>query len=254
MNEQPSDSPAIQPATTGRAKLIALVIMVAGSMVALKYLPLNEYFGQFFEYVQSLGIWGPVLLAVVYIFATVLMVPGLILTLGAGFAFDLVEGTIAVSIGSTLGALAAFFVGRTMARDFVAQKTAQFPKFAAVDQAVEKAGFKIVLLTRLSPAFPFNALNYLFSITKVRPRDYFLASWIGMFPGTIMYVYFGTAIKNVAELVAGRFEGGMEQKILLAVGLVATVVVTVYVTKLARNAIKEFVPTEELAADKRGFK
>ena len=65
-----------------------------------------------------------------------------------------------------------------------------------------------------------------------------------MLPGTIMYVYFGTAIKNLADLAAGRFDGGTNQKILLGVGLLATVVVTVYITRLARAAIREYVPSE----------
>lgn len=237
-----------KPATNSRAKLIVFGIVIAGLAAAFKFLPVNEYIGRFLQYVQSLGVWGPVLLAVVYVIATVMMVPGLILTLGAGFAFGLVQGTITVSIGSVIGATAAFLIGRTMARDFVEQKVAEFPKFSAVDKAVENAGFKIVLLTRLSPAFPFNVLNYLFSITSVRTRDYFFASWIGMLPGTLMYVYFGTAIKNIADLVGGRFEGGTGQKVLLAVGLLATVVVTVYVTRVARAAIREHVSTDEAVA------
>lgn len=230
--------------SSSKAKLVLFALAILGLFLAFKFLPLNEYLGRFFQTIQSLGVWGPVLLAAVYVVATVFMVPGTILTLGAGFAFGVVTGTIAVSIGSVLGALLAFLVGRTMARDFVEQKVKEFPKFAAVDQAVEKAGFKIVLLTRLSPVFPFNVLNYLFSITKVRTRDYFLASWIGMLPGTIMYVYFGTAVKNIADLVGGRFEGGTSQKVLLGVGLLATVAVTVYVTRVARAAIREFVPPE----------
>jgi len=228
----------------GKVKLVLFALVIVGLSMAFKFLPLNEYLGSFFQTIQSLGVWGPALLAAAYVVSTVLMVPGTILTLGAGFAFGVVTGTVAVSIGSVLGALLAFLVGRTMVRDFVEQKVKQFPKFAAVDQAVEKAGFKIVLLTRLSPVFPFNALNYLFSITKVRTRDYFLASWIGMLPGTIMYVYFGTAVKNIADLIGGRFEGGTSQKVLLGVGLLATVVVTVYVTRVARSAIREFVPAE----------
>ncbi len=241
-----------ESATNGPAshklKLFVFAVALVSLFLAFKFLPLNTYLTSFFEYIQSLGIWGPVLLSVVYVFATVMMVPGTILTLGAGFAFGVVPGTIAVSVGSVLGALLAFLVGRTMARDFVSQKAAQYPKFAAVDQAVEQAGFKIVLLTRLSPAFPFNVLNYLFSITKVRTRDYFFASWIGMLPGTILYVYFGTAIKNIADLVGGNFDGGWQQKVLLGVGLLATLVVTVYVTRVARTAIREYVPQETEAA------
>lgn len=239
--------PAVAPGGGGRTRLAALVVVLLGLATASKVLPFHALLGQFLGFVQSLGVWGPVLLALVYIVATVLMVPGLILTLGAGFAFGLVQGTIAVSVGSVLGATAAFLLGRTLGRDYVEHKAAAMPKFAAIDRAVQRSGFKIVLLTRLSPAFPFNVLNYLFSITSVRTRDYFLASWIGMFPGTLMYIYFGTAIKNIADLVGGRFEGGVAQKVLLAVGLIATVAVTVYITRIARAAIREYVPEEEAA-------
>jgi uncharacterized membrane protein YdjX (TVP38/TMEM64 family) len=232
-------------------KLVLLGIVLVGFGAAFKFLPVDEYLARFLEHVQELGFWGPVLMAVAYVLATVLMVPGLILTLGAGFAFGLVKGAIAVSVGSLLGATAAFLIGRTVARRFVEQKVGEYPKFVAVDRAVQDAGFKIVLLTRLSPAFPFNVLNYLFSITSVRFRDYFFASWIGMLPGTLMYVYFGTAIKNLADLAAGRFEGGAPQKVLLLVGLVATVAVTVYITKLARNAIRDYVPSEETSDQSR---
>lgn len=246
-----ADQPNLEPGqaraakqTGNPSKLLAFIAVLACLFLSFKFLPFNEYLGSFFETIQSLGVWGPVILAGTYIVATVLMVPGTILTLGAGFVFGLTTGTIAVSVGSVLGALLAFLVGRNVARDFVEQKVSQFPKFAAVDHAVEQAGFKIVLLTRLSPAFPFNVLNYLFSVTKVRTRDYFLASWIGMIPGTLMYVYFGTAIKNLADLAAGRFEGGNSQKMFLGIGLLATVAVTVYITRLARAAMREYVPNE----------
>lgn len=231
-------------AANQKLKLFALVVVLIGLFLAFQFLPLNTYLQNFIEYVQSLGIWGPVLLAVVYIVGTIFMVPGTILTLGAGFAFGIVVGTIAVSIGSTLGALAAFLIGRTMARDFIEQQATQYPKFAAVDHAVQQAGFKIVLLTRLSPLFPFNALNYLFSITNVSTRDYLIASWIGMIPGTVLYVYFGTAFKSLADLASGNFEGGMGQQIMLGVGLLATLVVTIYVTRIARAAIREYVPQD----------
>jgi len=249
----PTDAELVEDRSGSRSKnpvlkLFLFFIALVALFLAFKLLPLENYLTSFFETIKSLGIWGPVLLTVVYIFATILMVPGTILTLGAGFTFGLVVGTIAVSVGSIVGALAAFVVGRTMARDFVTQKAALYPKFAAVDQAVGQAGFKIVMLTRLSPLFPFNVLNYLFSITKVSTRDYFMASWIGMLPGTILYVYFGTAIKSLADLASGNFEGGMGQKVLLGVGLVATVAVTVYVTRVARGAILEYVPDERSAA------
>ena len=220
-----------------------------GLFLAFQFLPVTELLGQFLEYVRSLGPWGPLLLGCVYVVATVLMVPGLILTLGAGFLFGLVVGTITVSIASVAGAVCAFLVGRNFARKLVEEKAADFPRFGAVDRAVEQAGFKIVLLTRLSPVFPFNALNYLFSITKVRLRDYFLASWIGMLPGTVMYVYFGKAAKSLTDLARGEYSGGMAEKLFLGVGLAVTILVTVYITRLARQAIREYLPEGEARDD-----
>lgn len=230
---------------TAAYKLALLIVVVVGLFAAFKFLPVNEYLAALLDYVESLGVWGPVILAVVYVVATVLMIPGSILSLGAGFTFGLVRGTIAVSAGATIGALCAFLIGRTMARGFVEQKMAEHPKFAAIDRATEAAGFKIVLLTRLSPVFPFNLLNYLFSITRVRTRDYFLGSWIGMIPGTIMYVYLGSVAENMTQLVSGNTEQGAGQYILLGVGLAATIVVTVYITRIARRALAEYVPEEK---------
>ena len=242
-----------KPTTRGWLKLAILAGAVIGLFVASRFLPLGEYLGAFLDYTKSLGVLGLVLLALVYIVATVFMVPGTILTLGAGAAFGLVQGTLAVMVGSVLGALAAFLVGRYFARDFVEQKARENPRFNAIDRAVEREGFKIVLLTRLSPVFPFNLLNYLFSITKVRTRDYFFASWLGMVPGTIMYVYLGAAAGNLTQVVAREVEkdaadelfwGIGWQDLLWGVGLLATVVVTVYVTRIARAALNDYVEDE----------
>ncbi len=217
------------------------VVLIAGLSLAFRFLPVGEYLGALLDWVQGLGVWGPGILIAVYIVATVAMVPGIILTLGSGFLFGVVDGSITVSIASTVGATLAFLVGRTFARSWVEKIAADNPKFGAVDRAVKDNGFKIVLLTRLSPVFPFNVLNYLFSLTSVSLRDYVLGSWIGMMPGTVMYVYFGTAFKNIADVLSGNIEGGVGQKVLLGVGLVVTVLVTVYVTRLARRAIQQYV-------------
>ena len=227
--------------TTIVARAVVLVLAVGGLFVAFRWLPVTAWLAALLEQVHALGSWGPVILGAVYVVATVAMVPAWILTVGSGFVFGLVLGTITVSLSSTLGATAAFVIGRTLARDWVERIAARNPKFRAVDRAVEDHGFKIVLLTRLSPVFPFNLLNYLFSLTSVRLRDYVLASWIGMFPGTLMYVYFGTAFKSLTEVISGDIRGGVPQKILLGFGLVVTVIVTVYVTRVARRAVREVV-------------
>jgi uncharacterized membrane protein YdjX (TVP38/TMEM64 family) len=178
----------------------------------------------------------------------VLFLPGSILTLGSGFAFGLVGGTIAASLGSLLGVSASFLLGRTLARSMVERMALSRPGFRAIDEAVGKQGFKIVLLTRLSPVFPFNLLNYGFGVTRVSFRDFFLASWIGMFPGTVMYVYFGTAVKSLTDLAAGRIEGGGARYLLLGVGLAATVLVTVVLTRTAKRALRGAIGDREAAA------
>ncbi len=111
------------------------------------------------EWVERVGPWGPVFVIGLYIVACLLFIPGSLITLGTGFLFDAVWGTVTVSIGSTLGATAAFLVGRTLARGWIEQKVADNPKFQAIDRAVGSQGFRIVLLTRLSPLFPFNLLG-----------------------------------------------------------------------------------------------
>ena len=194
------------------------------------------------EWTQSLGVWGPVFVVAFYIVACVLLLPGSVLTLGAGFLFQVVRGTIAVSIGSTLGACAAFLVGRTVARNWIAGKVARNKKFAAIDEAVAQQGFKIVLLTRLSPVFPFNLLNYAFGLTKISFWKYALGSWLGMIPGTIMYVYFGAGLRSLADVAAGTVEKGAAGKISFWLGGLVTVIVTVFITRIARNALKQAVP------------
>jgi uncharacterized membrane protein YdjX (TVP38/TMEM64 family) len=166
-----------------------------------------------------------------YVLASIFLLPGWILTLGAGAVFGVVRGSIYASLGATLGATAAFLVGRYLARDWVAKKIAANPKFAAIDKAVAEEGWKIVGLTRLSPLFPFNVLNYAFGLTRVSLRDYVLASWIGMMPAAVMYVYIGSLANAAAE------KKTTVEWVLRGVGLLATIAVTVLITRIAKRAL-----------------
>jgi len=191
------------------------------------------------DWVAQLGPTGPAIFILMYIAACVFFIPGSALTLGAGAIFGVVKGSLIVSVASTLGATVAFLIGRYVARDWIARKIEKNKKFAAIDQAVAKEGWKIVGLTRLSPAFPFSLLNYAYGLTKVSLRDYVLASWIGMMPGTIMYVYLG----SLARLGIESEQVSTAQTVLKIVGLLATIAVTVYVTRIARRALKKALPT-----------
>jgi uncharacterized membrane protein YdjX (TVP38/TMEM64 family) len=198
---------------------------------------LPELLRQALQGIENLGATGAIAFILLYIIATVAFIPGTILTLGAGAIYGTIFGSIYVFIGATLGATAAFLVGRYLAREWVAKKIASNRKFQAIDRAVGKEGFKIVFLTRLSPIFPFSLLNYAFSITKVTLKDYFFGS-VGMLPGTVMYVYLGSLAGSLATITSGdRPNNSTVIWIMRIIGFIATVAVTVYVTRIARKAL-----------------
>jgi uncharacterized membrane protein YdjX (TVP38/TMEM64 family) len=220
--------------------LLALLLLVV-LFATLRFPGFQELFKEALAWVPGLGVWGVLLYAVIYILACVLFLPGSILTLGAGALFGVVKGSIVVSVAATCGATCAFLVGRYLARGWVAEKMARYPRFQAIDEAVGREGWKIVGLTRLSPVFPFNLLNYAFGLTRVSLRDYFWASWIGMLPGTVLYVYLGDLVGDLALLGTRERARTPAEWIFYLAGLAATVAVTVYVTRLARSALAKKV-------------
>lgn len=221
----------------GRARFVGGLAALGAIIVALRFLPVGDWLEALNEYFARLGPWGIGLFAIVYAGAAILFVPGSALTIGAGVIYGLGWGFVAVSAGSTLGAAGAFLVARYLARDRVERWAAANPRFAAIDQAVGREGWKIVLLTRLSPVFPFTLLNYLYGLTRVRFGAYVLASWIGMMPGTVLYVYLGFAGRAVAQAAAGRASRSPAEYVAWTIGLLATLAVTLYVTRLARRAL-----------------
>lgn len=222
---------------TRHAKPLVLAALLALLAAAAWLLPLREWILLSLAWVDAhRGIaWAVYILA--YLSAAVLLVPGSLFTLAAGFLFGLPLGVALASAGSVLGATAAFVSGRFFARAWVAERIAKLPKFRALDAAAEQDGFAIVLLARLSPLFPFNLLNYGFGITGVRLRDYCLASWIGMLPATVLYVYVGTLAKDLTELGSGQAQNGPARMALLIAGLVATAVLTMLITRRATRAL-----------------
>lgn len=214
--------------------LLYLVVAIA-LIGAAKYFHVQDLLKQVLGWVGGLGPWGAVLFITIYVVATVLFIPGSVLTLGAGAVFGVGWGSIYVSIASTLGATCAFLVGRYLARDAIGRKIAGNARFAAIDKAVANEGWKIVGLTRLSPIFPFTLLNYAFGLTQVSLRDFVLASWIGMMPGTVMYVYLG----SLAQAASSERTRSTGEWALYGVGLLATVIVTVFVTRIAKQALAQ---------------
>ena len=232
------DDKATSKSVIGR--LAALVTIVVALFAATKLLPVAEWLTLFNSWVGQMGVIGVFIFIGVYTIATVLLAPGAILTIGGGFAFGLWKGFLAVSAGATLGASLAFLVARFIARSRIETIAKTNEKFKRIDSAIGREGAKLIFLLRLSPLIPFNLSNYFYGLTSVKFWPYVLASWIGMMPGTLLYVYIGTAGKAAVSAAAGgaNMKHGWPYWMFMSVGLVATVIVTIWVTKIARGALR----------------
>jgi uncharacterized membrane protein YdjX (TVP38/TMEM64 family) len=213
---------------------VAALFLAGGRVAAL--LP------ELARWVAAQGAAAPLFFVAAYVMATVLLVPGSLLTLAAGALFGLWRGTIIVLLAASTGATAAFLIARYLARERVARRVQRDPRFAAIDRAIGASGLRIVVLLRLSPVVPFNLLNYALGITSVRIRD-FLIACVAMLPGTLLYVYYGRVIGDVAALAAGaRAERDTTYYVLLGVGLIATIAVTALLTRIARRELRRNAP------------
>src|SRR5947208_16042429 len=221
-------------------RLIALVVFIIALFMAMRFLPVQPWLRDFNDWIGRMGVAGIFIFIIVYAVATVLLAPGAILTIGAGFAFALWKEFLAVSAGATLGAALAFLVARFIARQKIEAIAKGNGKFRKIDNAIGKQGAKLVFLLRLSPVIPFNLSNYLYGLTGVRFWPYVLASWIGMMPGTFLYVYIGTAGKAAVLAAAGSeaVQHGWHYWTFISVGLAATIIVTIWVTKIASDALR----------------
>ncbi len=218
-------------------KILMLGAGLVIAVLALVSLDLNQLLRGSLNWISGLGSWGPIVFIFFYVAACILFLPGSLLTLGGGFVFGVVKGSLFVWISAILGASVCFLIGRYLARDWVTKKIEGHESFKRIDEAIAEEGWKIVGLTRLSPVFPFNLLNYGLGLTKVSFRDYFLASCLGMLPGTLLYVYLGSLAGDLALLgQTGQTRSPVEWTLYL-VGLLATLAVTVYITRIARRAL-----------------
>jgi uncharacterized membrane protein YdjX (TVP38/TMEM64 family) len=224
-----------------RTRIFLVAGLAVAVVVGLLFLPLADWAQRVVEWVRGLGPRGALIYALIYVLGGVLFVPETLLTAGSGFLYGPVYGTLVVAPASVLAASISFLLTRSVARDWIAKHVARSPRFAAIDHGVGKHGFKIVLLIRLQPVFlPFAVLNYGLGLTRVRLRDYILASGIGMLPINILYVYLGSAIHDLTRLVRGNLQssGPWEQAVFWG-GLIATALLVLAMGHSARQALRQ---------------
>ncbi len=224
----------------GVAKVVLALVVAVGLLVVFRLLPVGAYALELVESLRSLGVAGAVLYGAAYVAATLLLVPGSVLTLGAGFAYGLWGGLAVVVPASLLGSVGAFLIGRFLARDWVVRRIDRHPRLRAVDDAIAERSFSVVFLLRLSPVVPFSLLNYFLGITRARLSDYVLASATGMFLGTLLYVYLGSLVTDAAALAVGEgVRPGPWGIALVAGGILATIAVTVWVSSAASKKLEQ---------------
>lgn len=223
-----------------RIQLLALFGSILAIAVGLQFLPVRDWFRAMESYIIDLGALGPIVVSLGYVLTTVLCIPGSAITIGIASLFGFRTAFLVVFFGANAGALCAFLLSRTLLREVVTRWGAAHPKFRSLDRAIDRQGFTMVLLLRLSPALPFNLLNYLLGLTSIRAGAYILANLIGMLPGMFLYVYLGAVVRDtLIESAPPAFK---------YIGLLASVVLVILITRLAGNAIRQRGALQENAA------
>lgn len=200
-----------------RRIITTLVISVAIAWGALEF---RDHLLPFVDWIETLGIWGPLIFIGGYTFFVLLFAPGSALTLAAGALFGVPWGAFYAFSGAFLGSTGAFLISRYIAHDWVNEKLGASTRLGAINYAIGTNGLRIIFLLRLAPTIPFNALNYLLGLTRARLRDSMLAS-VGMMPGTILYVYLGHTASRVAEPSSGKGGHNFAEWSLTIIGLIA---------------------------------
>ncbi|MDA8870915.1 TVP38/TMEM64 family protein [Rhizobiaceae bacterium] len=232
MSDDTSESQAGIPWT----KIIIGVVALAALIVAYRLLPISDWVESFRQWIEGLGPVGWVVFVVVYALTTFVLVPGSVLTLAAGVAFGL-WGFPLVILGATLGSSLAFIAARYVFHDRVQEKVAAYPKFEAVNRAIGEEGWRVVGLLRLSPALPFSLQNWFLGLTPVGFWPAQIATFFGIMPGTLLYVWIGSLGGEAAS--GGSGETSTLKYLVFGAGILATLVVTILVTKKAKAKLAE---------------
>jgi uncharacterized membrane protein YdjX (TVP38/TMEM64 family) len=241
------------PMRIRRTRLILMAIIILGLTAPSALLPFTPWFVGLFERIARVSFWGPAVLEGSCVVSGVFPFPAVIPILASGFLLGVFPGSLVAISGTTLGACAAFLIGRTLARPWIAGRVGLGGRAAALDRAVGAQGFRIVLLSRLSPFAPFIPVSYAFSLTRVSFGQYAWGTLVGGAPGTILYVFFGAGLRSLREIMtyAGPDRATTAHRIFLWASLAVTAVVSVWLTWIARRALRQAIPKAPVPGDQR---
>lgn len=235
---------------TAQRVLIALAL-VAAVVAAFVFLPVRQTLVTVVEYIRASGAVGVAAYFALYLVVAVVMLPGSMMSIAGGFAFGPVWGALISTTCATFAAVLPFLLGRFVARDWVMRRAAKYPRLSVIDAAVGEQGFKVVVLLRLSLA-PYNLLNYALGLTRVKLRDFVIATWVGLLPAVAVLNYFGSLITDAAQLGSAVQDLGPAVRVLYWGGFVTTLVGVVLLTRMARCALKNVLDAPGVAAPGNG--
>lgn len=232
---------------TWRYWLVRIIILLVLATLIVLIIVYRDWVSDttqaFLEWLGENPVEGTICLSLIYIVATLIFLPGSLLTLGAGVALQaalkktwlaIIIGTIGVWVGAWIGSNLAMLLGRYLFRDSAASLAKKYRVMHAIDKVLESEGLKFTLLLRLCPLVPFNAFNYIMGVTSVKFTAYAIGG-LGMIPGTAVYVFVGTTIGNIAKAASGDFDGGVVTLILLIAGTIMAFAAIVYITIVVKR-------------------
>jgi uncharacterized membrane protein YdjX (TVP38/TMEM64 family) len=229
--------------------LAAGLLFVTAIVAALIYFGAQEQVLRMLRWFDAQGAWAPLLFILLMAAAVVLLLPGVLFTTGAGFVFGVVEGTLYVVAGTTLGAVLAFLIARHLfgqrARKFVMGRV----RLRLLSEELTPHGWKIVLLTRLIPFFPSKLSNYFFGLTQFSLRGYVGGSALGFIPFSLHNVYLGSIAADVSTLGERSLGRTPLEWVFYGAGFIATVIAVVYVARHARRALDRYAETGAIRED-----
>lgn len=217
------------------------VVLVGALIFVLLYFDTEQMIRELFAWLQALGAWAPTAFVVIDMLAVILLLPGIVLTMGAGFLFGLPQGAMLVITATTLGGTSAFLIARHLFSERTTNYLRHHERLNAISDEFTPDGWKIVLLTRLIPFFPFKLSNYFFGITNFSLAHYVIGTVIGIVPNTLFIVYLGSLTADIATL--GKSHGTLTPAHWLSYGfgLVVTIVAIALITRRARRALQHYL-------------
>jgi uncharacterized membrane protein YdjX (TVP38/TMEM64 family) len=219
-------------------QLSGLILVAIALFFLSRNFPLVDILAAIQQRVMHWGAWSAICYPLLYACCNVLLLPGGVLSIGAGFFFGLWWGFLIALLGNVIGAAISFFISRWIGQQWLRRKLMRNATLVALEPAVEREGWKIILLSQLHPLFPTSLLNYLYGLTRIRFRTCMLWVAIGQAPGLFLYSYLGTLGQLGLNLARGKTHPRSVEYFFWLGGFVSAAVVLILLGRIALRLLK----------------